>query len=199
MRFFSACEKHFRFLETDYEFRYLSGLCEYKNGRYIISPYQNDDHIGERYPVTRYEKDRIAFEIIYDGRIEAWIYYDRVDRLSLEDVFHIMKKFFPLPEPSAPVEDIVRFISDALRAHIKILAESDFRTIKKTILARNKILEAQIRKHHRQGMQDACIHAAQAFLERNYKRTIELLTPFETDLPDSDLKKLQLAREYLLA
>ena len=87
--FFTECESQFRFLEQKYGFTYLSGLVEYRGGRQIIQPYQNQAVEPPFQAVTRYEKDDVCLEITYGDKeqvLEPYVYFGTIYRLAAAEI-----------------------------------------------------------------------------------------------------------------
>lgn len=204
--FFQECEKQFRFLETDYNFQYMSGLSERRNGREIIIPFRDQNIDIPFWATTRYEKDNMAFTINYGDQaysIECFLHIDYIHRLSLNDLLKASRKSeaqaFAAMGAAEP-EAISKSVSD-LRQIVAtfpdiILSPSE-RLIERALSMRGKLLEQNIRELYQNSLKTICKTAAKAYMNKEYRRVIELLKPHQEELRPSDLKKLQRAEQRL--
>lgn len=204
-RFFAVCEKQFYVLE-ELDFNKIYGLVHYRNMSQIIEPYNGQSVELPIIVVCRYEKDEIALEIKYDSAqycLEALIYYHWVHRLSWQDLINPHLSVADRIDPhfqvhlSSLVQKIEQY-RDLLRGNIKTLTNPDPKRVDEALKVRAKLIEQQIRKTYKENLDQACQKAAKAFVLRDYKMVIELLTPYRSDLRAAELKKLVIAKRRLL-
>lgn len=208
--FLPTCEHYFRFLETDYNFSYISGLAEYKKGRRIIRPFSYElSRTGNRtasapHAVTLYEKNSTSFEITYlshQGALEVTIGYDEIQRLDLEQLLNTAR--IPVKEltPCADQNDLtssLEYLATLVRNHAGVILEPPPSIVQKAVSAQDKIMEQKIRLRFQNDLDDASQHAAKAFVKKDYRRVIELLMPYENHLSKADMNKLAIAKNEIL-
>jgi hypothetical protein len=209
--FFNECERHFRFLEQRYHFGYLSGMVEYQRNIKIIKPFRSTNSIPsdvlDFQAVTRYERDEVAVEIGFSKSqlaIEGHVYFDPVLRFELSEILTAAKKHddgiggdIGLIQEDM-VEDTVSAMATALRQNIQYFVEPSEKLIDRAQVIRNKRIEQAVRQHFAVLLEDTSKEAARAFTNRDYKKVMTLLQPYEPYLGNADLKKLILSRKRLL-
>lgn len=206
--FFAACEKEFRFLEQEHGYRYISGLAEYRDKYQIIVPYQNQGITDDFLAMTRYEKDDKAFEILFSSDhfvLEGHVYYDPVNRFEISEILAAAKKDhkgmiggWGLSQ-SDVLTQTIQSMAKNLSENIGYYLKSDERLMSRALVIRNKRIEQAVRKQFKLQVTSACKQASKAFVQKNYEHVVKLLQPLEFYLDPSDLKKLKLARKYLLS
>lgn len=208
--FFKECEREFRFLEQEHGFAYFSGLSEYRKGRWIFTPWQSQQPLspGGFEASTFYEKDRVTFEISFSGEshvISPRLCYDRVYRLGLEEVLkaarkdYLFRSYTPYASETASVEKAIHALGKTVQKNKALLTQPNPKIIERALTIREKLLEQKIREQFIRDMNEACTAAARAFMNKDYRRAIELFTPYETHLSFAHLKKLDLARRKILS
>lgn len=204
--FFTECESRFRFLEQKHDFHYLSGLVRYKDGRQIITPYRNQDVPKDFWAITRYEKDNIALEIVYGDEefvIESYVYFQNIHRLNLSEILWAAKKDDGSVSGNrwasreAFLRDIICNMAASVEKHKRHILNPTQKTIDRAVTMRAKRLEENIREQYKKDLEKATTIAARAFHDRDFKRVLELLSPYEKDLATADSKKLMRARKNL--
>jgi hypothetical protein len=200
--FFKSCENALDFLQDNHGFQYISGMVEYKQGRKLIRPFRGDSIPENFWALSRYEKQDIAIEISYHEEehiIESHIYFGFVDRYNLSDLAHAAKKadkrlntqygVANQPFLSQTIEDI----GASMRTHAKLMTSCNERLLKRSNTIRNKRIENSVRDHYNRNKKQATEKAAKAFMEKDYRRVIELYHPYKSDLKATDLKKYRRA------
>ena len=204
--FFSECESRFRFLEQRHGYSYLSGLVEYRQGRQIITPYQGEDILGSFRAVTRYEKDDLSLEILYgdaEYSVEGYAYFQHIYRLNLSEILSAVKKSDHdirgnwLVTRKDMLEKTLNGMAESLRKHKRFFIDPNPKIIDRAMTMRSKRIEQAVREQYRKDIQHASTQAARAFMEKNFRRVVEIYSPYEKDLNAADLKKLMLARKNL--
>lgn len=204
--FFSECERKFRFLEQKHGFGYVGGLAEYKNAYKIIKPYHGQTISGPFLAMIRYEKDNLAFEIVYGGRemsLEFHSCYGPVHRFTpVEILLAARRTAASFPEKRGivqgkTIEDSLAKCSRTLEKNSKILLAPPPRLLERAYAIRRKRLEQSIRKHYRQTLEHAGRQAAKAYREKDFAKVVRILEPHRKALCKSDLKKLYLAKSRL--
>ena len=89
-------------------------------------------------------------------------------------------------------------IAAGVKKHRRVVLEPGQKLLDRALTMRGKRLEQRIREQHKNDIQKASIEGAKAFLEKDFRRVIELFVPYETYLSAADLKKLNLARRNML-
>lgn len=205
--FFTECERQLRFLEQEHGFYYLSGLTRYHNGRQIIMPYQGQDYTPPFFATTRYELGDLALEVTYSDetyRLEVQVFYNRIQRLQLHEILKAAKKMVWLRDQdfiaSSPraLKKCIERIQAVLHKHGDLVLTPSDRLLEKAQAIRDTLLEQNIREQYKKDMHQASTLAARAFLQKEFPRVIELLSPYERDLGAADLKKLDQARKKIL-
>jgi hypothetical protein len=194
-------------LEQKHEFRYISGLAEYRGGHLLIRPYNLQDIDGCFWAVTRYERGENAIELSYgdkDYALDIHFIFGHTHRFSLHELLRAGKKN---PHGSgarrwiqaqATLEEHILALASLLFEHEKLLLEPDEKLIDRAMTMRQTNMHHQIHEQYQRELRESAQKAAQAFLDRDYRRVIELMAPYERHLSSSDVKKLKLARRYLL-
>ncbi|MCC7305841.1 MAG: hypothetical protein IT558_06235 [Alphaproteobacteria bacterium] len=207
--FFTECEKEFRFLEQELGFTYYSGLAEYREGRLVIQPYDpGENYESNGQAVTLYEKDATAFEISYNQEnfvLDLYLYFGQVYRLELSEMLRAAKKEM-LPGMDAPFHvrpaELAKVLKEAallLRDNKDVILHPDGKILDRALTMREKLLEQRIREQYRKAFDAAREQAARAFLHKDYRQVLLLLSPFERDLDPADVKKLDIARKNLFS
>ena len=210
--FFSECERHFRFLEQKHNFGYLSGLVEYQRNYKIIKPFQDKvalPNAREDFTaITRYERDEMAIEIGFSKiqlSIEGHVYFDPVQRFEFSEVLTAAKKHAQGigGDIGLTHEDMIASaledMAKDMKTHIKYFVKPQNKLIERAQVIRSKRIEHAVREHFKTLLEDTSRDAARAFMNKDYKKVMTLLQPFEPYLPNADMKKLILARKHLLA
>lgn len=205
--FFTGCEKEFGFLERKHGFSSISGLTQYHKGRRIFTPFRAPSIVKLPFEaVTLFEKDDTAFEINYGGEHYAlglYVYYGRVHRFLLREVFQAARKHVKLEAPhaftSAALEKSLHEAGIAVRKNAKLIAAPNPKLIERTLTIHDKLLEEGVRAQYRRDMEDAATQASKAFTAKDWPRVVQLLAPYEGYLNAATTKKLLLARKNLLA
>lgn len=203
--FFQESEKQFRFLEEEHGYMYLSGLAEYQKNYKIIKPYKNDRQDGKPpfFAVTRYEKQTHAIEILYGDKqyvLEIYIYPDMVTRLNLREIIAAMRSDYPIMQnvshllEKEKITQSLALFSQVMQKNPKIIEPSE-RLIERATTMQSKLMEQGVREHLKKLVQNASILAAEAFVDKNYTKVIDLLEPLEGYISISDQKKLNIARK----
>jgi len=204
--FFASCEQHFRFLEKDHKFSYISGLAEYRDNHKIIKPYHNHNVTTDFIALTRYEKGMQAIEILYGEQhffLEGYVYYDKIQRFEFSEVLAAVKKDdryiageWGLTDKSM-IEKVIKKIAGTLESNIDLYTQRNEKVLARASVIRNKRIEQAVRKHFEKQIHEACLYAAKAFVEKNYAEVVALLQPLAFYLNAGDLKKLRLAEKYI--
>ena len=185
----------------------MSGLAEYRGGHMLIRPYNSHEVTGQFWAVTRYEKGRHAIELSYgdkDYALDMHFIYDRVYRFSLHELLRAAKKNAVGAaarrwiQTEATLQEQIFMLASMAFEHEKIFLEPEKRLLERAQTMRQTNMHHQIHEQYKKELKEACQKAAQAFLDRDYRRVIELTAPYERHLGSSDAKKLKLARRYLL-
>ncbi|MCK5284996.1 MAG: hypothetical protein KAJ86_05360 [Alphaproteobacteria bacterium] len=205
--FFAECESAFRFLELNHGYSHISGIVNYKQGRQIIIPYKGQSIDGCFLVVTRYEKNNHAIEIIYGGAefmIEVYSFFDQIHRLSFSDILRATKKKNIILNNNqwlmreSQIKYTICLMADVIEKNKTAFITPSKNFIDRALTMREKRMENLIRAQYNRDKAYVCILAAKAFLNKDYRRVIELFRPFERDLSIADKKKLRLAHQYLL-
>ena len=204
--FFSECERQFRFLEEDYGYMSFKGLTNYKKNCKITKPYSPQTDAPEPFFATaRYEYRRHAIEIMYGDLqyiLEINVYPNMIDRFSFRDLLDARQKMLPALDNlfyiKKPLQIIggLQLFSQMIQKDPSLIQPSE-RDIQRANVMKNKLIEQNVREHFKNIVADACVEAAQAFLNKNYLAVINLLEPFEDYLGKADLKKLKISREKI--
>lgn len=204
--FFAACERHFRFLEQNYGFSYISGIAEYSKNYQIIRPFQGEEIYDEFWGMTRYEKDDQAIEILYGGKqflVESYIFYDPVQRFELSEILAAARKSdermsgdWGLTRP-ALIESTIEQMAHATQKNTRFILEPSTKLLERAVTIRYKRLEQAIRTHYGDIIEQTCEQAAQAYRQKNFSKVIILLEPHRLHLSKADLKKLERAKKQL--
>lgn len=204
--FFGECEQHFRFLEQSCGFNYISGLAEYRDNYKVIKPYHSQKVDAGFMALTRYEKGQCAIEILFGEEhffLEGYIYFNRVQRFELSEILAAAKKNdrniageWGLTEKTM-ITNTVKRISTALKDNIELYTRTDEKLLNRATIIRNKRIEQSVRKHFDTQIEEACSHAAKAFVDKDYGQVVNLLQPLAFYLNAGDLKKLRIAEKYV--
>ncbi len=204
--FFEESENSFGFLEAEHSFLSLSGLSEYKSGRQIIRSYTPQKPFPEHFWATaRYETKNITIEINYkeeDFSLECLLYFNQIHRMQLHDFLNAAKKR-PLFKTDLTLAQSKRLakeiwlIGKTIQKYKDIILDPPPKIMEKAITMRESRLENLIRKHFKKDLQLATILAAKAFKEEDFAKVVMILTPYESYLSTTDLKKLEKARKHL--
>ena len=203
--FFQESEKQFRFLEQEHGYMYLSGLADYQKNYKIIKPYKNDFKNDQApfFAITRYEKPDNAIEILYGDKqhvLEVYIYPDTVTRLNLREIIAALRTDSPIMQNISylvekdKIKQSLTLFSQIMQTNPKIIAPTA-RLVERASIMQSKLMEQGVREHLKKLVQNASILAAEAFVDKNYKKVIELLEPLEGYISVSDKKKLNIARK----
>ncbi len=205
--FFEECERRFRFLEQEHDFAYFSGLVEQKNGRQIITPYQNQDVEAPFWITTRYELEDVALEISYGDEayvVEGYLHHNHVNRYEWQDILWAAKKSYSgLAAQMGITSEInlqgtLEHMADSIKDNIDKFTAPSHKILHRAQSLRSKHLEENIREIYKNNLERASIAAAKAFLDKDYRQVIALLTPYGEDINRADQKKLKLAKRKLL-
>lgn len=204
--FFSECEKQFRFLEEDYGYMSFKGLTSFKRNCKVTKPYSRASGAPDPFFATaRYELHKHAIEIMYGDLqyiMEVNVYPDPINRLSFRDILAAKQKALPALDNLFYIKETPKIIgaiqlfSQMMQKDPSLITPND-RTIERANVMKNKLIEQNVREHFKKNVADACIEAAQAFLNKNYLAVVNLLEPFESYLGKADLKKLRISREKI--
>ena len=204
--FLKECETQFAFLTQHHGFTHIAGQCEYKKGRQIIRPFAEGQASRHIRVISRFEKGPLAFEAVYsteDYFVKCHMYYDFFYKVALEHVLQAAKRSGKLDILKRPavqtdyIKKILKEIAQLIHMHHGLLLDVRPRTIERAITIHEKMLEHSIREQFKRTLKHVREKAAKAFTEKNYRRVIELLYPYEDHLSASDLKKLARARHHL--
>lgn len=205
--FFSGCNEHFGFLKQ-HGFTSVSGLGEQRKGRKVLSPFRAPGNITPPFEaVTLFEKDATALEITYGGEnymLDFHICYGHVHRFLLREVFQAARKpvFSKLDPARAPtikaLESTLLSTGKTLRKNVDFVTDINPKILERTLTIHDKLIEENLRARNEREIDEAAKLAAKAFMERDYPRVIAVLSPYESYLSASGLKKLDLARKILL-
>lgn len=206
--FFDECERHFRFLENRFGYRFLCGLVEYRNNYKLIKPLDRRSVVGTFQGIVRYERDERALELLYGGeefRIDGYIYYDPILRYEFEDIMMAARKKDPklhgdwgVTSPDLIHRTIVN-MAEACEKHSSVLLNPNPKVLERATVMRRSLLEEAVRQHHARLLKKVSEDAARAFRERDYRRVVELLKPHEEYLKKGEFKKLKQAQTHLLS
>lgn len=199
---------HFRFLELQYGFQYISGLVHAQKGRQLIAPYQPGHAIPIPFTaVTRYEKDRQSIEVLYHEdrfTLECYLSQRGMARVTLDEFLKAAKKTGSLRQkpplamqPEGLTASIAQ-LSQTIQAHINDIVVTHERTFERALIIREKLLEQGIREQYDRAMQQVSAEAARAFLHKDFPKVVALFRPYERDLTPADQKKLDLARRKMV-
>ncbi|MEZ5815394.1 MAG: hypothetical protein R3E13_11855 [Alphaproteobacteria bacterium] len=207
--FFSECERHFRFLEERHGYSFLCGMAEYKNNYKIIKPLEDRPEEGRSFSaVTRYEKDGRAIEICFGNElfmVEAYSFYNPFERFELAEILTAARKDSQClagdKGVSTPelIQKTLGRIATCLEKHARVILNPGPKLLERAMTIRSARLEQGLRQKHSDALQAICADAASAYLEKNYRRVVELLEPHKAYLQKADLKKLERAKKYLLS
>ena len=203
--FFEECESQFRFLEEEHGYLYFSGLMEYKGNYKLIKPYNNETQAPDQpfYAITRYERNSQAIEVFYGDQnyiLEIYVYPDAIRRFSIRDLVSAargdisQRKAAAYLTEATNISESLKWFSGAIRNNPKVLQPSD-RLIERATVMRDTLLEQGVRSHLDKLIKNASQQAAEAFVQKDYARVIDILVAFEEYLSAADLKKLRIARE----
>lgn len=204
--FFSECERQFRFLEERYSFSFLYGLVEYKNNFKLIKAVPNQDVDVPFQAIVRYEKDTRAIELLYGGeqfQIDAYIYYDPIDRFSFPEILKASRKDVGVPVGDWGVTDSERVkkttgeMAQVVDQYARILLDPSEKVLSRAKTMREALLEQAVRQRHAEILDVIAEDAATAYRKKDFRKVIELLKPHEPHLKKAELKKLQRAQTFL--
>jgi hypothetical protein len=209
--FFSICAREFRFLEEDHGFTCVRGLSEYRKGHRLLTPWHEQHVIPADAPfeaVTLYEKDDTAFEILYSSTnrtIDLYAGYSKSPRLQFQEILKAARRslFVPLEIPVAvqhsTVEKTLQAISPVIQKNINFITAPNPKMIERALETREKHRELKLQEQLERDMAAAAQEAFRAFIVKDYRRVIELFTPYEHNLSFIHLRKLDIARKNLLS
>ena len=207
-RFFSECENCFAFLKQKHDFEELTGLAFFEHGRQIIKPYYVGDAPAETFwAISRYEKDGLAIELSYGDKsfiLEGHIYYQHMQRVGFEEVLQMAKKddtdvrSRPWLTSEHHVAEAITDIAQSIKKNKPYFLKYNEKFVERTMVMRAQRLQQAIRDQHKQNIKYISLMSAQAFQEKNYKRVIQLLRPYQQYLEPGELKKLDLATQKFL-
>lgn len=205
--FFQSCEREFRFLEQDHNFSYLSGLAQYRQGRLVFLPYKAGGKDENPEAVTLYEKNRVALEISYEAdksNLQIYFRYDRIYRFEIAEILKAHRKP-ALSEWRAlqallpdTLQNALKTAAAEVQHNVELLENLSPDAIQKILNMREKLMQQKIRDQHKQDIENAIETAVKAFALKDYRRVVEILTPHEQYLNFAAIKKLEIARKYLL-
>ncbi len=205
--FFEDCENQFRFLQDDYEYIQFSGLVTYRHNHKIIIPFHSSTNVSHPYVAcARYELKDWAFEIVFDEdqmKINQYFYHKGIHKFSKDDLLKTAKKtcaFKALDKPVAnkqSISDMFMEFADFLKRYKNWVLLPDDKFIERAIVMKEKLMEQQLREKLDKDMKDISEMAARAYMQKNYKKVIELLMPYKQILTGADQKKLVQARENI--
>lgn len=204
--FFRGCETHFGFLGHEPGFSAFSGMASYERGRIVIRPF-DEQNVPENFSaVAHYERGDDAVEILYEENgytLSVFLTYGRVDRLSLAEMVKAGGKRAPRAESHltqcAQLEHALERFASCFRQHSALLIEPKAALLEKARAARSAQINEELRRRARENMGFACKQAALAYIEKDWRRVVALLTRFERELTGYDLKKLEVARRKLIS
>ncbi|MAF97948.1 MAG: hypothetical protein CMH26_04860 [Micavibrio sp.] len=204
-KFFAACARDFRFLEENHDYRFISGVVEYRNNYKLIKPYNRGHYRDGWRVVSLYESASDSIEIVFDSAgffIEGFVYYNPVDRYEFNHVLGAAKKSCEDLEErmglyeSQMIEDKVSAIARGIKQYKKYFIAPEAKFKARVEVVKTQRIEQSVRQYFEYQMKDTCERAALAFLEKDYDQVISLLSPLESYLGMADLKKLKLATRY---
>ena len=185
--FFSECESQFRFLEQEHGYTYLSGMVEQHQTRQIIRPYKKNQETPETFQaITRYEKDDHVLEITYGKKefiIESYTYFDHVYRLTLCELLAAAKREnkdvkanrWNLREEQ--ITEVIKKMAASFKENKDDFLNPNPKTIDRALTMRSKRIEQGVRDIYKESLKHISVEAARAFLKKDFKKVIELLTP----------------------
>jgi hypothetical protein len=209
--FFQGCKKHFDFLKNEYGFISLAGVSAYEKGRCIISDFCAQTDTEYPFNVTvRYESDDIFFEILYGDynyALEFYITYRRRHRFELHDLVQVLNItqdnapitfHSPSDHHGAPqthhINSFLQTAHDILNAYAdELLHDPDDDFLERAQIFKDKKLQERVRLQYEREKEAACLRAAEAFKEQDYKRAIMLYRPYKADLNPRELNMFSLA------
>ncbi len=210
--FFGVSETLYRSIAQKYDLNYISGLSHYKNHRQVITEFGAAKGFSRPFIATvRFEPNRIepqksAIEINFHEdqyALSCHVIYNMHERLPLEDLLKAAKKTHAIKHDAGPISNVatleheMEHLSNIIRAHMDWIISLDSKLLERALVIKETLLEHNLRKTLKENMENACIHAAHAFMKKNYVRVVELLSPYKSFLNTSDLKKLRMAREKI--
>lgn len=190
-------------------------MLEYRNKRELILPYKKHalDHAIAQ---VMYEKGDVSIILRYNYQTQMieGLYRYQIYQLSLlwvcqyfapyADINNMVHSLVPELRVSKPtdINDNIQILRDSLYPNM-FLTEPWVKSTRAKFFhcaynAKTTIREKAVKQQYEASFKFACERAASAFLERDYKRVIQLLQPYEQELTLSDKKKLDLAKRQIL-
>ena len=204
--FFSECEKQFGFLEGKHGFSSYSGLVDYQRGRHIIRPYNGQEIEGVFWATARYEKNDQSFEISFGDSnlsLKSHICYDRINRLAFGELLQALKIrdrediSGPWVQKEEELNEMIGKMSGIFKKNLSNILEPDQKTMDKAIVIHMNRLRQKVMDDHKKNIKEVSLKAAKAFCDKDYRRVIELLTPYKDYIARYDKKKLEISQKVI--
>lgn len=205
--FLKECEKQFRFLEQEYALSYFSGLQIYQNGRQVLKPFNKDALLHPTFQAaTLYKSDALSLDITYGDTnfcIEGHLFYQNIYRFEWNDLLLASQNSDDaLPvytgiTNEADIIEAVDLMASTLKKHIADFIIPSNKVIECAQTARHKHIEETIRHYYAIEFERVKKLAAKSFLEKDYRRVVELYMPYRFDLGPVDKKKFEASRQKI--
>jgi hypothetical protein len=184
----------------------ISGVAKIKRGAEITLPYNPQTWQETDYLQVSFENDKIRLQVIFGGedrKIVSWLrycelrfsWYDLPKGVPIGMEYQSDRDRLDCPkEIQADLMERREILIQNLESILKC-NENWFNEIQNR---RNAHFENEIRQQFERGLNYASHKAAQAWFDRDYKRVIEFLRPYEGHLSSTDVRKLELAVKKML-
>lgn len=206
--FFQEIDSVFSFLELKLNFKKVSGLARYHNGRVSIKPdpIAPSDVTDDCDLIVRYESEACVFEILYNNRdfkIDCYVIYQHIHRFALTDLMYLSPKTrslcgveLTLRSSIVSREDIgksARAIRDIITGDLSFFLKNAASVLNQAYEQKESTLKRKIQSTLAEGLGAARKRAHQSMHEGNYKNVIMMLRPYKDNLSPEDTSILSLA------
>ncbi|MES9906532.1 MAG: hypothetical protein ABW168_28105 [Sedimenticola sp.] len=204
--FTEEVESQFSFLVSEYGFENESGLSDFKGPVSQLKTFNPGKMPGLYWLIERYNRPGIRVEIGYGDRellIEAaWWFQDQQHGFGMWEILNAADLNSKGIGGGAWVnssEFMKRTISDmaiSLKKNIELFVNPRKELIDRALEIRGQRLRYDQDKQRELDLSHARVEAASGFRKKNYRKVIELLSPFSEILSEADHKKIKLCRKY---
>jgi len=204
--FKQECDKNLEFLDNTYSAKKEFGFSSFDGPIPTIREYSSDQIPNVFWLIQRYSLSNSIIEISYGDRestLEARIFYK--DSKQMFALFEILR--------AADLEDsdiaganwvlnkefmhkTISALSASLQKHFDLIANPGKAIIDKALFIREEQMRHYNEDLRNHDLERARNMATEEFRNHNYKKVLELLSPFEDILSEADKMKVKLARKY---
>jgi|GEM_PF-4044285 len=202
--FFDESRTQFQFLVQKHGYRQVLGMSYERKGRQVIVPYNGKTVSMPFRAISRYEQGNITLELVYNGEyyILEPLYYYQHYKLSWPELFAQLLTEEQVKDMPTRTHQFVHpeTLTSAIRKSATLLKNTVclYQPNKRNEKCLETAINQALQDRYENEMKLYCEHATQAFLDRDYKRVIALMRPFERDLSLSDKKMLELAIKRII-